>query len=94
MDILTQTGRNLMHAPAALHVNNCLYLCNYFGAGYKANSWNDLPDTVYRQHNRLFNAYPSGAWYDQSVIVFESLDQDIRRQKELISYLESDTCFL
>ena len=28
-------------------------------------------------------------WYDQSVIMFESLDQDIRGQKELMSYLES-----
>ncbi|MGE1062221.1 transglutaminase-like domain-containing protein [Megasphaera paucivorans] len=89
MDTLTQTGRSIMHVQTSLHVDSCLYLRNYSGAVYNDNSWNDLPDTVYRQYNRLFNAYSPGAWYDQSVIMFESLDQDIRGQKELMSYLES-----
>lgn len=93
MDRLTQTGRKIMQVQTSLQAEDRLYLRNYSGAGYKDNSWNDLPDSVYKQYDKLFSAYSPGAWYDQSAIIFEALKNDERGQNTLMTYLKSDKTY-
>jgi transglutaminase-like putative cysteine protease len=91
MDNLTQTGRKIMQVSTSLQTKDHLYLRNYFGAVYQNNSWNDLPEEAYRQYNKLFAAYSPGAWYDQSVIIFEALKEDRKGQNELMKYMAGNT---
>ncbi len=93
MDRLTQTGRKIMQVQTSLQAEGSLYLRNYSGAVYKDNSWNDLPDGIYKQYDKLFNAYSPGAWYDQSAIIFEALKNDGRGQNTLMEYLQSDKTY-
>ncbi|TCS82035.1 transglutaminase-like domain-containing protein [Pectinatus cerevisiiphilus] len=89
IDTLRQTGRRIMEVQTSLQVKDRLYLRNYSGAIYKNNSWNDLPEDVYKKYDRLFAAYSPGAWYDQSVIIFEALAGDEKGRNRLASSMQT-----
>ncbi|WP_196603991.1 transglutaminase-like domain-containing protein [Pectinatus haikarae] len=90
VDTLRQTGRRIMEVQTSLRAENRLYMRNYSGAVYMNNSWNDLPENVYAKYDKLFAAYSPGAWYDQSVVIFEALADDAQGKNRFAAFMHAD----